>query len=69
MYTTSLFSIVALAATVLASPAPLPSVTGTEGVLTQTPVGGALSPTKIAGLLEPALAAPPEFMTISIVNL
>ena len=68
MYTTSILSIAALAATVLASPAPLPSVTGTEDVITTTPMGGALAPTKAAVADVEALAAPPKFMTISVIN-
>lgn len=83
MYTTSILSIAALAATVLSSPAPLPSVTGTgdvstatpldsvsgtEDVITATALGGALAPTQAAVENVEALAAPPKFMTISVIN-
>jgi hypothetical protein len=70
MYTTSLLSIFALASAGLASPAG-PLVTGTEGIITSTPVGGALAPTKapIVGNEDVAFAAPPQYMTISVINM
>jgi len=69
MYTTFLFSIAALSATVLAAPAPAAAVTGTESALTATPLGGALNPTKAPVANPEALAAAPGLMTISVVNL
>ena len=70
MHTTTLLTILALATTGLASPAPA-AVTGTEGIITSTPVGGALAPNKTPPPADEqvALANPPQYMTISIVNM